>query len=134
MSEVGESVRRECQASRDGFDEWVEELNSGRLDHMIWPNGKPNYPELEARQRLYTPRSDRATALYRHFDDGDNLLYVGISVDPDARWKAHKRKDWARSAAMMSVEWFDNRPEAAAAEVLAIRAEKPLHNIAHNGG
>lgn len=74
------------------------------------------------------------TALYRHFDTGRNLLYIGISVDPDARWKSHlySRAEWPKMAASRTDEWFDTRAAAEAAEVAAIKTEWPRFNGSHN--
>ena len=85
-------------------------------------------PEKESRAYLKT----KPTALYRHFDDNDQLLYVGISINPWTRLEAHQKNDWAMKAVRMETEWFDRRPDAAAAEVVAIKTEKPLHNVVHN--
>jgi predicted GIY-YIG superfamily endonuclease len=80
------------------------------------------------------PESPERTALYRYFDASDDLLYIGISNDPDFRWKAHlygsDRNGWPSKAVRRAVEWFASRPLALAAE--AIRTECPRHNGAHN--
>ena len=85
-------------------------------------------PEKESRAYL----KEKPTALYRHFDDSDNLLYVGISINPWDRLLAHQKNDWAFRAVRMETEWFDNRVDAASAEVAAIKTERPAHNIVHN--
>lgn len=74
------------------------------------------------------------TALYRHFDANGNLLYIGISKDPDGRWMAHRgnREPWVHQAARRTDEWHNSRPEALAAEAKAIRAERPPFNGTHN--
>jgi hypothetical protein len=74
------------------------------------------------------------TALYRHFDADRNLLYVGISVNPESRWKSHlySLAEWPRFAALRTDEWFDTRAAAEAAEVAAIKAERPRFNGSHN--
>lgn len=74
------------------------------------------------------------TALYRFYDAEDNLLYLGISYDPDGRWEAHKywSKTWERLAVRRALEWFDTRTEALTAETAAIRAERPKFNTMHN--
>jgi hypothetical protein len=75
------------------------------------------------------------TALYRFYDTGGTLLYVGVSVRPWTRWKEHRgEKDWAEEVATSTMEWFDSRPEALAAEKDAIIAEEPIHNVVHNRG
>lgn len=80
-----------------------------------------------------TKRGDCRTAVYRLRDAADRLLYVGISDDPLRRWPEHaKDKPWWQDVANFSIEWFGSRPEAFAAEALAIKSERPLHNIVHN--
>lgn len=71
------------------------------------------------------------TALYRHYAADGALLYIGISHDPEVRWEQHywwKQGDSARQ----TVEWFELRHEALAAEAAAIAAEKPKYNRHHN--
>lgn len=69
------------------------------------------------------------TALYRLFDEAGVLLYIGISHQPDTRFEQHsKAKEWWPQVARREVQWFDDRPSAAAAEAAAIRSEDPEHN------
>ena len=71
------------------------------------------------------------TALYRHFDASGVLLYVGIAVCPLSRQKAHTcGAHWYGDIASISIEWHHTREQALAAEIDAIRQERPLHNIA----
>lgn len=71
------------------------------------------------------------TALYRFFDEGGVLLYVGITADVGIRWDAHeRRKPWWPQVSRKTVEWFDTRPKARAAELIAISSERPLYNLA----
>lgn len=72
------------------------------------------------------------TALYRIFGDADLLLYIGISDDFGARWKRHaKAQPWWGERRRMTVDFYGSREEAAAAEPVAIKAERPKHNIVH---
>ena len=69
------------------------------------------------------------TALYRHFDLGGRLLYVGISDQLAKRGAAHAaQSDWHIHVASTAAEWFDSRDEALVAEARAIVTERPLHN------
>lgn len=78
---------------------------------------------------MYLDLNDRRTALYRLYDGGDTLLYIGISHQPEVRFEQHAdHQAWWPLVARREVEWFDKRPPAAAAEAAAIRAEDPEHN------
>jgi hypothetical protein len=73
------------------------------------------------------------TALYRHFDADDKLLYVGISLSPTYRLSQHGDcSPWFGRIARITIEWFDSRDAAMAAERQAIKAEKPECNVVHN--
>lgn len=75
----------------------------------------------------------RPHALYRFFNSTDVLLYVGITVDPGARFKKHGGdKPWWGQVDRISIEHFATRTEALEAERKAIKEEKPLHNVVHN--
>jgi hypothetical protein len=80
------------------------------------------------------PETPERTALYRYFDGAGDLLYVGISIDPDARWKSHLygSAEWPKLAASRTDEWFDTREAAEAAEFVAIKTEKPRFNGMYN--
>ncbi len=70
------------------------------------------------------------TQLYRHYDASGRLLYVGISLSAVARFVSHKgASGWAHKVAKMTVEAFPTRRAALYAEAIAIRDEKPRHNI-----
>jgi excinuclease UvrABC nuclease subunit len=78
-------------------------------------------------------RQSRETALYRHFDASGCLLYVGISLSHVSRFAKHRdRSEWFKSIATVTVEWFDTRKLAMAAEKAAIEREHPKFNIAHS--
>jgi len=76
------------------------------------------------------------TTLYRFFDADDRLLYVGIAGNPGRRFHQHANgpdgKPWWSHVARSTMEHFDTREEAAAAEVAAIVTERPMHNVVHN--
>jgi predicted GIY-YIG superfamily endonuclease len=82
------------------------------------------------------PESPERTALYRYFAADDELLYIGISADPEERWKVHKwgpnRMSWIRQVTRRAVEWHESRPAALKAEEEAIRSERPRYNGTHN--
>ncbi|MFE0353620.1 GIY-YIG nuclease family protein [Streptomyces nigra] len=73
------------------------------------------------------------TGLYRFFDEAGELLYVGISGDPELRRTQHsKDKSWWPEVMDSTVEWFNNRDVALGKEAAAIRREKPRYNVQHN--
>lgn len=70
------------------------------------------------------------TALYRLFDKAGDLLYVGITNDPEVRWSYHARqKTWWPEVNRRAVEWKATRVEAEAAEAEAIGREAPRWNV-----
>lgn len=75
----------------------------------------------------------RPHALYRFYDRSDVLLYVGITVDPGARFKKHGGdKEWWTEVDRINIEHYATRREALDAEKKAIKEEQPLHNKVHN--
>ena len=79
------------------------------------------------------PTKDVETSLYRHFDRGGALLYVGIAIDPIKRLYGHSSvSDWYDQIDTIKIERYPSRKTALAAEVEAIRIEKPLYNTAHH--
>jgi len=71
------------------------------------------------------------TALYRLFDANDALLYVGISDALKQRFAGHAAtKPWWSEVKRKTVEWHPARSSAAAAEITAIRDERPVYNLA----
>lgn len=72
----------------------------------------------------------RRTALYRLFNADGQLLYVGIAYDPKSRWYSHvNTSPWWPNVARKEVEWFEHRNAAVTAEMIAVRTEKPIHNV-----
>lgn len=80
------------------------------------------------------PDSPERTALYRYLDAEGRPLYIGITSHLKDRTTAHAHSRWAQEAASFTVEWYPGDAEAAAAETLAIRTERPLYNLAENFG
>jgi hypothetical protein len=76
------------------------------------------------------PRRRRWTSLYRYFDAGGLLLYVGITSIRERRGAQHARSaEWWWRVASSSVEHFTDRSTALRAEAIAISTEHPIHNI-----
>lgn len=69
------------------------------------------------------------TAVYRLWDADGQLLYVGCSHDPRARYVEHERlQPWWPAVDRYEEIWCDTRKEAEAAERIAIGAEQPAYN------
>lgn len=71
---------------------------------------------------------NRPTAVYRLYDGGGVLLYIGATYNPDRRLTDHRRKPWGPTIARRTVRWYSTRDEAIQAEEAAIAAEHPPHN------
>lgn len=75
------------------------------------------------------------TTLYRLYDAADALLYVGIAGNPGRRFEQHHAdKPWWGHVARITLEHHPTRAAALRAELDAIRAENPRHNIAGHPG
>jgi hypothetical protein len=73
----------------------------------------------------------RPTTLYRFLDRDGTLLYVGITGVGTVRWFTHSRqKEWWPEVATVDLEHYQDRAEARAAELAAIRTESPRYNLA----
>lgn len=76
-------------------------------------------------------KQQNRTGLYRAYAADGTLLYIGISWVPDARAEQHKSSsEWHSRMAKYTVDWFESRMDAVAAEAAAVRVEKPLYNSA----
>lgn len=71
------------------------------------------------------------TQLYRYFDAQDKLLYVGVSLSAVVRLRGRKSVEWIEQVAKITIETFETRGLALAAERLAIQSESPAFNIHH---
>lgn len=70
------------------------------------------------------------TELYRHFDNNDNLLYVGISLSTVSRLSQHKdHSHWFKEISKVTIQRFSTREDALKAEVQAVFSENPKCNI-----
>lgn len=88
-----------------------------------------------SREQRATKTGDRnePTALYRLYGPGGTLLYIGVTDDPERRFKQHRdTKPWWPQVAKKTIEWHPTRRRALAAEATAIKDETPAHNIDHN--
>lgn len=117
----------------DTFDSMRTMAGMTMHQRLYWTSRSLGIGMAEARK--YDP--DKGTydlrgpsCLYRFFGDDGRLLYVGIAKDPDKRRREHaKLSAWFPLAANRTLEWFDDRDSALAAERAAIRSESPIHNV-----
>ncbi|WP_136244883.1 GIY-YIG nuclease family protein [Mycobacterium intracellulare] len=71
--------------------------------------------------------------LYRFYNAREELLYIGITRHPMARFRSHQKdKTWWPEVAAITVENHASRNQLMIAERRAIMAEKPLYNKAFN--
>lgn len=70
-----------------------------------------------------------APTIYRHFDSEGRLLYVGMSLNVMRRTRSHFHSAaWWDEVATITIQRFETKADACAAELHAIRTEGPLHN------
>ena len=78
-------------------------------------------------------RGDDINTLYRFFDGSGVLLYVGITIDPPSRFRAHGAvKEWWGQVRRIELEQFISRKAVLHAEREVIRSEGPLFNVMHS--
>jgi len=76
---------------------------------------------------------DEHTALYRLYGAGNDLIYVGITTNPAARFAQHaKTQPWWPEVVRREVEWYGSRMNALAAEEAAIKRHSPAANRQHS--
>lgn len=72
-------------------------------------------------------------ALYRFYNSDDELLYIGITLNPSERFKQHKgEKPWWTEVARIEIQTYESRQAVTDAEQAAIRSERPKYNVVHN--
>jgi hypothetical protein len=70
-------------------------------------------------------------AVYRFYNSGRQLLYVGVTWNPALRFEQHRaEKWWFKHVAYAEIDWFPSRETAEDEEARAIWLEAPQHNIA----
>lgn len=75
---------------------------------------------------------DQVHALYRFYGGDGSLLYIGITNNPGRRWAQHGRaKPWWHEVDRIELERYPTRAAVLSAEVAAIQAERPRHNVIH---
>lgn len=77
----------------------------------------------------------RRHVIYRCYDAGGQLLYIGLSQDIVTRLKQHRSATpWFDRVAKTVVKLAPDRRAAFRMETDAIKAEQPLYNIRHGVG
>lgn len=71
-------------------------------------------------------------AIYRMFDGNGQLLYIGRTADAGRRFGEHASKRWFPLVDTIKLQWFPTESDAAHAERLAIRTERPRYNVQEN--
>lgn len=85
----------------------------------------PYMPEIPPR-----PEGSEAV-IYRLYSDPGDLLYVGCTIDPWTRLRAHgRRQPWWDEVTAAEVLWLPSMELAADVEQQAIWTEHPIYNIA----
>lgn len=68
--------------------------------------------------------------VYRICDgDTDELLYIGSTTNPRARFGQHRHRDWWPANPRIETTEYPDRAAAYDAEREAIRQERPTHNV-----
>lgn len=90
----------------------------------------PMCPSCELAYQRSIGRDDRATYVYRCFDELGTLIYVGCSVSPRNRMETHRSTTWWwPQVATIRYVVFPSREYALAKEREAITEEGPRFNI-----
>lgn len=112
---------------------WVEGEQFRRIGGAVYVN-----PEACRKFNIEAGNPDKLgmhkkkTALYRHYNDQGELLYVGISLNPIRRVQQHENSAWWDEITRIEIERYENRRLALEAETAAIASEKPVHNVHQN--
>lgn len=76
--------------------------------------------------------NERPHVLYRFFDAGGDLLYVGVTNDPGRRWSRHASdKPWWNEVDRIEIDRYPDRTSVLAAERKAVQDERPRYNVVH---
>lgn len=68
-------------------------------------------------------------AVYQHLDADGRILYIGVSINPMARFGQHRGcSPWVLQVATITVEWFDSQAAAYAEERRLVAIHQPPMN------
>ncbi len=105
---------------------------------VLWWSKMNNFERDEAEikadlEKFFALYKTTPTAVYKHYDIDDNLIYVGIASDVTVRQTTHfKTSEWQQEIQNVFVEWHHSRLRAEIREILLIKAFRPKHNKVHN--
>lgn len=72
------------------------------------------------------------SAVYRIYNTAGDLIYVGMSYDPDVRVRVQRReKVWGHEISRHEVDWHPNRAASQRAEEQLIKERQPRYNVTH---
>tara|TARA_R100000030_G_scaffold3508_1_gene2572 strand:+ start:635 stop:1288 length:654 start_codon:yes stop_codon:yes gene_type:complete len=75
----------------------------------------------------------KKTAIYKHKNKNNEIIYVGISDNAHNRSIQHlSTSDWKEEISLIEVEWVENRLLAEIKEIEYIKKIKPKYNRKHN--
>jgi len=73
-----------------------------------------------------------ASAVYRIYNAGGDLIYVGMSYEPAIRVEVQRReKPWGHEIARYEVDWHSDRAASQRAEERLIKELQPRYNVTH---
>ena len=94
----------------------------------FWAAGEINPRDLQSFKRFETAPPGQEF-LYRLYGEEMELLYVGITWNPFARWTAHSRKhDWWDQVSHVDIYLCANERAARELETWCIKSLYPRHN------
>lgn len=98
--------------------------------HLLWLVGRSGRVAGGVHQPVVPVRPEGAeAAVYRLYDRDGDLLYVGCTVRPVVRLRAHQRRQpWWGEVGGSEVMWFPSIELASRAEAEAVRSERPVYN------
>ncbi|MGQ9348922.1 GIY-YIG nuclease family protein [Mycolicibacterium gilvum] len=132
----GETIVRDCDTYLRLLT--IDPVRANNRKHFrvvdIWEVAASWHLAGRSSRARATPRlNPGGQYLYRLYDKGGRLLYVGITDNCFRRWKEHsKDKEWWRHVHQFTQDWYPDRQSVEAAERRAISTEAPLFNKVHN--
>lgn len=108
----------------------------GLETHPWWVAGAAALAAVPVAVRQYRLHRPERTAMYILYGEAGEVLYVGISVDPQQRWQQHEddKPWWPEVTETELVAWHRTRAQALKAEASAIHEFQPVYNATHNYG